>query len=174
MIDELRYHHPSMGCIITRAATQAAADEIERLRASFDPPICRLQFPDGSVPGNIFECAEGWKRRCDKLWPEVERLKQALADAHGLLISYGNTSDHFEDLKHDVELHFNAFRQNASASDRIETLARQLYEAYPKPPGPPDPPFGSPHFPKSEAEKYRTMAREQLSDSERPSEPESS
>ena len=32
MIDELRYHHPSMGCIITRAATQAAADEIERLR----------------------------------------------------------------------------------------------------------------------------------------------
>ena len=37
------------------------ADEIERLQASFDPPICRLQFPDGSVPGNIFECAEGWK-----------------------------------------------------------------------------------------------------------------
>ena len=33
MIDELRYHHPSMGCVITRAATQAAADEIERLKA---------------------------------------------------------------------------------------------------------------------------------------------
>lgn len=33
MIDELRYHYPSMGCIITRAATQATANEIERLRA---------------------------------------------------------------------------------------------------------------------------------------------
>lgn len=33
MIDELRYHDPKMGCIITRAATQAAANEIERLKA---------------------------------------------------------------------------------------------------------------------------------------------
>ena len=43
-----------------------AADEIERLRADFDPPICRLQFPDGSVPGNLLEAAEGWKRRYEE------------------------------------------------------------------------------------------------------------
>ena len=32
MVDELRYHNPGQGCIITRAATQAAADKIEALR----------------------------------------------------------------------------------------------------------------------------------------------
>ena len=101
---------------------------------------------------------------------ERDRLKQALADAHGLLISYEKAADRFQDLAHDVELHFNAFRQDAALSDPIEVLARQLYEAEPKPPGPPDPPFGSPHFPKSEAERYRAMAREQLSKPE-PSEP---
>jgi len=32
MVSELRYHNPGQGCIITRAATQAAADKIEALR----------------------------------------------------------------------------------------------------------------------------------------------
>ncbi len=101
---------------------------------------------------------------------DIKRLKQALADAHGLLISYEKVAGRFRDLAHDVELHFSAFRQDTAPSDPIEALARELYEAEPKPPGPPDPPFGSPHFPKSEAERYRAMAREQLSKPE-PSEP---
>ena len=37
---------------------------------------------------------------------EIERLKQALADAHGLLVSYGKWANHAGDLAHDVELHF--------------------------------------------------------------------
>lgn len=35
---------------------------IERLLADADPPVCRLQFPDGHVPGNAREAAEGWHR----------------------------------------------------------------------------------------------------------------
>lgn len=35
---------------------------IAALEAELDPAICRLQFPDGSVPGNAREAAEGWKR----------------------------------------------------------------------------------------------------------------
>jgi hypothetical protein len=58
--------------------------------------------------------ADYWRCLTDEKVTEVERLKQALADAHGLLISYGNTSDHFNDLKHDVELHFDAFRKDTS------------------------------------------------------------
>ena len=27
-----------------------------------DPAVCRLQFPDGSVPGNATEAAQGWHR----------------------------------------------------------------------------------------------------------------
>ena len=36
MIDELRYHDPSKGQIITKEVARAAADEIERLRARVD------------------------------------------------------------------------------------------------------------------------------------------
>ena len=60
--------------------------------------------------------ADYWRCLTDEKVTEIERLKQALADAHGLLISYGKTADHFEDLKHDVELHFSAFRQDAGRS----------------------------------------------------------
>lgn len=45
-----------------------------------------------------------------QLVKEIERLRQALADAHGLLVSYEKAADRFEDLKHVTELHFNAFR----------------------------------------------------------------
>lgn len=34
--------------------------------AELDPPITRLQFPNGNVPGNIRECAEGWKAAYDE------------------------------------------------------------------------------------------------------------
>jgi hypothetical protein len=52
---------------VVSGALSDAADEITRLRGSLDPAICRLQFPDGHVPGNIFECAEGWKACYDSL-----------------------------------------------------------------------------------------------------------
>jgi hypothetical protein len=41
------------------AQAQTDAAELERLR---DLPICRLQFPDGSVPGNTEEALAGWHR----------------------------------------------------------------------------------------------------------------
>lgn len=37
-------------------------DRLERAEADLDPPVCRLQFPDGSVPANAREAAEGWHR----------------------------------------------------------------------------------------------------------------
>ena len=42
------------------------------LRTAMDPQVCRLQFPDGSVPGNAAEAAEGWKMFYD------ERAKRIL------------------------------------------------------------------------------------------------
>ena len=74
---------------------------------------------------------------------------------------YGLSIEELIEMGHDNMI--SIAQATLAASDPIETLARQLYEAAPKPPGPPDPPFGSPHFPKSEAEKYRAMARDQLS-----------
>lgn len=34
--------------------------DVERLRMESDPPVCRLQLPDGRVPGNAKEAAEAW------------------------------------------------------------------------------------------------------------------
>ncbi len=42
---------------------------------------------------------------------EIERLRQALADAHGLLISYGKMQRQLHDLMQSAELHFTAFRE---------------------------------------------------------------
>lgn len=46
-------------------------------------PICRLQLPDGTVPGNNVEALIGWKRAYDDLltsWAEAsERIRQAEA-----------------------------------------------------------------------------------------------
>lgn len=65
-----------------RVAEQAAealkkqAAEIAGLREDMDPPVCRLQFPDGSVPANAREAAEGWKRCYNALSAEVAALQQ--------------------------------------------------------------------------------------------------
>ncbi len=46
--------------------------------------------------------------------------------------------------------------------NRVESLALELYEEEPKPPGPSDPPFRSPNFPKWLADKFRERARAAL------------
>lgn len=55
---------------------ERAVIEIDRLRAQRDPAICRLQFPDGSVPGDLEECAAGWKRRYDEVRAERDEARQ--------------------------------------------------------------------------------------------------
>ena len=49
-----------------------------------DPPVCRLQFPDGSVPANAREAAEGWKacydKKCELLAITLEMLKAERAE----------------------------------------------------------------------------------------------
>ena len=146
---------------LTLEEARTMADEIERLHASFDPPICRLQFPDGGVPGNIFECAEGWKRWYETNGNEVSLAITARDRLWCRAVCEALNTFEIERLTR----RFNELRAEPSPkqSNEVETLARQLYEAEPKPPGPPDPPFGSPHFPKADAERYRAMAREQLS-----------
>ncbi len=51
------------------AAWRKRAEEAE---AMLDPPVCRRQFPDGSVPSNAREAAEGWKRFADAALVEIE------------------------------------------------------------------------------------------------------
>lgn len=55
-------------------------DEIARLTALLDPPVCRLQFPDGHVPGDAKEAAEGWKKWADEFERRWKAAKEALRD----------------------------------------------------------------------------------------------
>ena len=43
-----------------------------------DSPVCRLQFPDGSVPANAREAAEGWKVCYDECQDFVSRTLEML------------------------------------------------------------------------------------------------
>lgn len=36
--------------------------KLTELESQRDPAICRLQLPDGTVPADIEDCAQGWKR----------------------------------------------------------------------------------------------------------------
>ena len=49
-----------------------------RLTIELDPPSCRTQFPDGTVPANAREAIEGWKNFYDEVAAENSRLKQQL------------------------------------------------------------------------------------------------
>lgn len=75
---------------------------IEMLEADLDPPICRLQFPDGSVPGNAREAAEGWKKwadefqrradvELDRLRNENAKLRERVLNAEHDLADFGRT-----------------------------------------------------------------------------------
>ena len=68
------------GTMLERTAAAEA-----RLSEILDPPICRRQFPDGGVPGNIVECAEGWKRNAERLWKERDEFKASLSDAQSAI-----------------------------------------------------------------------------------------
>ena len=69
-----------------------------------------------------------WERRL-LATAEIERLQQALADAHGLLVTYKKIADDFEDIKNDVELHFRAFRQGNLANITDSTQPKESQEA---------------------------------------------
>jgi hypothetical protein len=54
------------------------AISIENLHDMLDPPICRLQMPDGNVPMNVIACANGWHDAYKKLfisWTELRSQK---------------------------------------------------------------------------------------------------
>ena len=54
---------------------QEALALLRSAESELDPPVCRLQFPDGTVPANAREAAEGWKR-----WHD-EKAAQARVEA---------------------------------------------------------------------------------------------
>lgn len=67
-------------------------NNIITLTALVDPSICRLQFPDGTVPGNAKEAAEGWYRVANErgasivvLEREVSESREKMAAAHRLM-----------------------------------------------------------------------------------------
>lgn len=65
MIDELRYHNPAMGSVITKKCTQAAADEIEQLRNEIE----RLRdlvktYADMPFPCHDYMSKEQWISIC--------------------------------------------------------------------------------------------------------------
>ena len=83
-----------------REQSQIVANAMREL----DPPVCRLQFPDGTVPGNVREAAEGWKKIADEERATVSRVWKALgissyADAQGSSID-----ELVADLKRRAEL----------------------------------------------------------------------
>lgn len=48
---------------------------IADLEQQLDPPVCRLQFPDGTVPGNVREAADGWHRVATDLTNLVNKFE---------------------------------------------------------------------------------------------------
>jgi hypothetical protein len=67
---------------------ESLRERIESLRERLGPSVCRLQFPDGSVPGDAAEAANGWKKWADEFEhrareaaEEIERLRAELAEA---------------------------------------------------------------------------------------------
>ena len=60
---------------------EKSAEWERRFLRIVDIDLCRLQFPDGEVPGNTEECARGWHRWFGEM--EV-RLRHAKADAENL------------------------------------------------------------------------------------------
>ncbi len=64
---------------------EALRAERDRLQAELDPPVCRLQFPDGSVPGNAREAAEGWHQHCDRASDERNDLREDLTAARQII-----------------------------------------------------------------------------------------
>jgi NTP pyrophosphatase (non-canonical NTP hydrolase) len=49
----------------------------QALNQHIDAPVARMQFPDGSVPSNTIEAAEGWKRHYDELERRTRENKPA-------------------------------------------------------------------------------------------------
>jgi len=46
-----------------------------------EPPIVRQQFPDGSVPEDLRECAEGWKRHYERMLADWQTMKEQRDEA---------------------------------------------------------------------------------------------
>ncbi len=59
---------------------------ITALEHELDPPVCRLQFPDGTVPGNSREAAEGWKKWADD-WREAVQKTIAERDEERAIVA---------------------------------------------------------------------------------------
>ncbi len=67
------------------------------LEEDLDPPVCRLQFPDGTVPCNAREAGEGWKKWADefqrraKLWEQMHDARTKHLDGlrHACLAALG-------------------------------------------------------------------------------------
>jgi hypothetical protein len=53
-----------------------AKPQRDRLSGELDPPVCRLQFPDGTVPGNAREAAEGWKKWADEFQRRADKWER--------------------------------------------------------------------------------------------------
>ena len=66
----------------TAATIRRLAFERDGLRSELQSAICRLQFPDGTVPGNAREAAEGWKRWAD----EFQRRAKAVEAIHAVVV----------------------------------------------------------------------------------------
>lgn len=67
-------------CIVAMHSTgaidqEALAEFLARHESSQSDPIQRLQFPDGSVPEDIAECARGWKAAYDRQSERIAELE---------------------------------------------------------------------------------------------------
>lgn len=71
----------------------ASQGRIAELEMQIDPPICRLQFPDGSVPGNAREAAEGWRERYNVAVAERDSARRGTEFAVSKANEYSQAAD---------------------------------------------------------------------------------
>lgn len=78
-----------------------------------DPPIVRLQFPDGSVPEDLRECAEGWKRHYERKLSDWQTMMQQRDRA-------------LRELEREERDHIETIDHRDKHEERINTIVREL------------------------------------------------
>lgn len=104
-----------------------------------DPPIVRLQFPDGSAPEDLRECAEGWKRHYERMLSDWRAMKGQRDEAGKELDARAKILDSIQSATGSTWWHgaiewadriFDACIKADSTSDYKSKITRELIPAY--------------------------------------------
>lgn len=99
------------GCLVNRKLIGELEAALAKLTA--EPPIVRLQFPDGSVPEDLRECAEGWKRHYERKLSDWQTMMQQRDRA-------------LRELEREERDHIETIDHRDKHEERINTIVREL------------------------------------------------